>query len=39
MESSKKKKDVLVFQDNFNKIDTSKWSYEMTLAGGGNWEF
>ncbi|KAF4514008.1 UNVERIFIED_CONTAM: hypothetical protein B566_EDAN018494, partial [Ephemera danica] len=20
-------------------IDMSKWSYEITMAGGGNWEF
>ncbi|KAF4517105.1 hypothetical protein B566_EDAN007028 [Ephemera danica] len=30
---------TLIFHDNFDRIDTSKWSYEITMAGGGNWEF
>ena len=29
----------LIFEDNFNSLDQSKWRHEMTLAGGGNWEF
>lgn len=30
---------ALIFEDNFDHIDTSKWKFENTLAGGGNWEF
>lgn len=29
----------LIFEDNFNSLDNSKWRHEVTLAGGGNWEF
>lgn len=29
----------LIFEDNFDSIDKSKWKFENTLAGGGNWEF
>jgi hypothetical protein len=29
----------LIFEDNFNTLDQSRWRHEVTLAGGGNWEF
>ncbi|KAG5677473.1 hypothetical protein PVAND_007231 [Polypedilum vanderplanki] len=29
----------LVFEDNFDFVDTSKWLFDNTLGGGGNWEF
>jgi beta-glucanase (GH16 family) len=29
----------LLFEDNFNILDTSRWKHEISLAGGGNWEF
>jgi beta-glucanase (GH16 family) len=29
----------LIFEDNFDWFDQSKWQHEVTLAGGGNWEF
>lgn len=29
----------LLFEDNFDSLDQSKWKHENTLAGGGNWEF
>lgn len=29
----------LIFEDNFDWLDQSKWQHEATLAGGGNWEF
>ena len=29
----------LIFEDNFDSFDLSKWQHEETLAGGGNWEF
>ena len=32
-------KETLVFQDNFDTLDTSKWRHDITLGGGGNWEF
>lgn len=28
----------LIFQDNFDFLDTSRWKHEISLAGGGNWE-
>ena len=31
--------DTLVFEDDFNTLDFSKWQHEVTLGGGGNWEF
>ncbi|KAI8800412.1 concanavalin A-like lectin/glucanase domain-containing protein [Cladochytrium replicatum] len=29
----------LAFQDDFDFLDTSKWRHDITLGGGGNWEF
>ena len=29
----------LVFEDNFDTLDFQKWRHDITLAGGGNWEF
>ena len=29
----------LVFEDNFDKLDFNKWKHDITMAGGGNWEF
>lgn len=29
----------LIFEDTFDTLDFSKWQHEMTLGGGGNWEF
>lgn len=29
----------IVFQDDFNEFDMEKWQHELTLGGGGNWEF
>ncbi|KAI8908344.1 glucan binding protein-2 [Gorgonomyces haynaldii] len=29
----------LSFQDDFNTLDTSVWTHDVTLGGGGNWEF
>ncbi|OAD74008.1 glycoside hydrolase family 16 protein [Phycomyces blakesleeanus NRRL 1555(-)] len=34
-----RKEHCLVFEDQFNQFDLSKWQHETTLAGGGNWEF
>jgi hypothetical protein len=28
-------KGALIFEDNFDFLDTSKWSHEVTMAGGG----
>ncbi|KAI0230570.1 3-glucan binding protein [Massospora cicadina] len=28
-----------VFEDDFNFLDFEKWRHEITLGGGGNWEF
>jgi hypothetical protein len=29
----------LIFEENFDEIDFEKWEHELTLSGGGNWEF
>ncbi|XP_041976668.1 beta-1,3-glucan-binding protein-like [Aricia agestis] len=29
----------LVFEDNFDEFDFDVWQHEITLSGGGNWEF
>jgi beta-glucanase (GH16 family) len=29
----------LVFSDDFNEFDLSVWEHELTLGGGGSWEF
>lgn len=29
----------LIFEENFNELDTSLWKHEITMGGGGNWEF
>jgi len=29
----------LIFEENFDSLDLSKWRHESTLAGGGNFEF
>ena len=29
----------LIFTDDFNTFDFKKWKHDVTLAGGGNWEF
>lgn len=31
--------DTLLWEDQFDFFDFSKWSHEVTLSGGGNWEF
>lgn len=31
--------DTLIWEDQFDKLDFKKWSHEVTLGGGGNWEF
>ena len=31
--------DTLIFQDDFNTLNTRVWKHELTLSGGGNWEF
>lgn len=32
-------KSTVLFEDNFETLDFSKWQHEQTLSGGGNWEF
>lgn len=29
----------LIFEDTFDKFDVKTWKHEITLGGGGNWEF
>lgn len=29
----------LIFDDNFNELNVNAWEHELTLGGGGNWEF
>ncbi|RCH82682.1 hypothetical protein CU098_008177 [Rhizopus stolonifer] len=32
-------KQCLVFEDHFNTLNFKNWQHEITLSGGGNWEF
>lgn len=29
----------IIFEDNFTSFDYTKWKHDITLSGGGNWEF
>ena len=29
----------LIFSDDFDTFDFKKWKHDITLSGGGNWEF
>ena len=29
----------LVFEDDFKSLDFETWEHELTMGGGGNWEF
>lgn len=31
--------DTLIFSDDFDKFDFKTWKHEITMSGGGNWEF
>ena len=31
--------DTLIWEDQFDQLDFSKWQHEITMGGGGNWEF
>lgn len=31
--------ETLVFNDDFNTFDMKTWEHELTMSGGGNWEF
>jgi beta-glucanase (GH16 family) len=31
--------ETLVFSDDFNTFDMKTWEHELTMSGGGNWEF
>ena len=31
--------ETLIFSDDFNKLDLKTWKHEITMGGGGNWEF
>jgi hypothetical protein len=31
--------ETLIFEDNFDKFNMSRWEHELTMSGGGNWEF
>lgn len=31
--------DTLIWEDQFDHLDFDKWSHEITMGGGGNWEF
>jgi beta-glucanase (GH16 family) len=32
-------KETLIFSDDFNTLNYKTWEHELTLSGGGNWEF
>ena len=31
--------ETLIFEDNFDELNLKNWEHELTLGGGGNWEF
>lgn len=31
--------ETLVFSDDFDKLNFATWEHELTMGGGGNWEF
>jgi len=31
--------ETLIFSDDFDKFDLKTWKHEITMGGGGNWEF
>lgn len=31
--------ETLIFQDDFNTFNLKTWKHEITMGGGGNWEF
>ena len=31
--------ETLIFQDDFNTLNFTTWEHEITMGGGGNWEF
>ena len=31
--------ETLIFSDDFTKFDMKTWEHELTMGGGGNWEF
>lgn len=39
MPTSKRFRNNLVFEDNFDDFDVSRWKHEITMSAGGNWEF
>ena len=32
-------KETRIFFDDFNNLNFSTWEHELTMGGGGNWEF
>jgi len=34
-----RQRETLRFADDFDEFDLSRWKHEMTMGGGGNWEF
>ena len=31
--------ETIIFQDKFDTLNFDTWQHEMTMSGGGNWEF
>ena len=31
--------ETLIFEDNFDTLNFKNWQHEITMGGGGNWEF
>lgn len=31
--------DTLIFEENFDELNFDRWQHELTMGGGGNWEF
>jgi hypothetical protein len=39
MPTSERFRKNLVFSDDFDVFDVSRWKHEITMSAGGNWEF
>ena len=31
--------DTLIFEETWDDLDFDRWQHELTMSGGGNWEF
>ena len=39
VDSKNNRKEILIFEENFNELDFNIWDHEITLSGGGTMNF